>query len=256
MTLFCLPSNTTHELQPLDVAVFRSFEHHWDQEVLSFWRNWPERVLSKEMFGKIFTSVWTKCMTMANIQSGFRKCGINPFNKDVIPDYAFAPSDVTHMDATATDDGATPQPSISQDASPSQPSTSQRAPPQPSTSQRAPPQLSTSQRAPPQPSTSQWVPSQPSTSQWVPSQPSTSQRAPPQPSTSQRAPPQPSTSQWVPSQPSGSQQAPPQPSTSQLAPPLQGPLARSSSPQSFSPQPLAVSTPSISDSPHLSFNCL
>ena len=130
VTLFCLPSNTTHELQPLDVAVFRSFEHHWDQEVLSFWRNRPERVLSKEMFGKTFTSVWTKCMTMANIQSGFRKCGIYPFNKDAIPEYAFAPSDVTHMDATATDDGATPQPSISQDASPSQPSTSQQAPPQ------------------------------------------------------------------------------------------------------------------------------
>lgn len=33
-TLFCLPSNTTHELQPLDKAVFRSFEANWDQKLL------------------------------------------------------------------------------------------------------------------------------------------------------------------------------------------------------------------------------
>ncbi|GFN95561.1 tigger transposable element-derived protein 1-like [Plakobranchus ocellatus] len=52
ITLFCLPSNTTHELQPLDTAVFCSFEHHWDQEVLNFWRNRPQRSLSKDVFGK------------------------------------------------------------------------------------------------------------------------------------------------------------------------------------------------------------
>lgn len=36
ISLYCLPSNTTHELQPLDKAVYRSFEHHWDAEILSF----------------------------------------------------------------------------------------------------------------------------------------------------------------------------------------------------------------------------
>ncbi|KAI4455535.1 dde superfamily endonuclease [Holotrichia oblita] len=30
--LLCLPSNTTHELQPLDKSVFRAFEHYWDEE--------------------------------------------------------------------------------------------------------------------------------------------------------------------------------------------------------------------------------
>ncbi|XP_050498268.1 uncharacterized protein LOC126879249 isoform X2 [Diabrotica virgifera virgifera] len=36
VTLFCLLSNTAHELQPLDKAVFRSFESYWDEEVLNF----------------------------------------------------------------------------------------------------------------------------------------------------------------------------------------------------------------------------
>lgn len=31
-----LLSNTTHELQPLDKAVYRSLEHHWDSELLTF----------------------------------------------------------------------------------------------------------------------------------------------------------------------------------------------------------------------------
>lgn len=34
--LLCLPSNTTHELQPLDKSVFRAFEHYWDEEVLNY----------------------------------------------------------------------------------------------------------------------------------------------------------------------------------------------------------------------------
>src|SRR5699024_11114288 len=34
ITLFCLPSNTTPELQPMDKAVFKSYETFWDQEVL------------------------------------------------------------------------------------------------------------------------------------------------------------------------------------------------------------------------------
>ncbi|GLV34055.1 hypothetical protein CBL_05075 [Carabus blaptoides fortunei] len=30
----CLPSNTTHELHPMDKAVFKAFENYWDQELL------------------------------------------------------------------------------------------------------------------------------------------------------------------------------------------------------------------------------
>ncbi|GLV40062.1 hypothetical protein CBL_02947 [Carabus blaptoides fortunei] len=53
--LLCLPSNTTHELQPMDKAVFKAFENYWDQELL-------------------------------------QATGIFPFNKNMIPDYAYAPS--------------------------------------------------------------------------------------------------------------------------------------------------------------------
>ncbi len=93
--LYCLPSNTTHELQPLDKTIFRSFEHYWDDELLKFWRTRPDRSLSKAMFGKVLTPVWSKCMSLSNINSGFKATGIYPFNRDAIPDIAFAPSEVT-----------------------------------------------------------------------------------------------------------------------------------------------------------------
>nr|CAH7725055.1 unnamed protein product [Callosobruchus chinensis] len=41
--LFCLPSNTTHELQPMDKSVFRSFEYFWDEEVLKYWAQHEEK---------------------------------------------------------------------------------------------------------------------------------------------------------------------------------------------------------------------
>lgn len=90
--LLCLPSNTTHELQPLDKAVFRSYEHFWDDELLKFWDQHPDRRLNKERFSAVFTPVWEKSMTVANITSGFRATGIFPFNPSAIPEEAFAPS--------------------------------------------------------------------------------------------------------------------------------------------------------------------
>ncbi|XP_022910060.2 tigger transposable element-derived protein 1-like [Onthophagus taurus] len=92
--LFCLPSNTTHELQPLDRAVFRSFEHFWDEELMTYWDQTPDRKLTKDRFSHIFTPVWEKCMSVANITSGFRVTGIYPFNPRAIPDVAYAPSSV------------------------------------------------------------------------------------------------------------------------------------------------------------------
>jgi len=96
--LFCLPSNTTHELQPMDKSCFRAFESYWDDEVLKFWRQHPDRVLTKARFGKVFTPVWMKTMTMTTIINGFKATGIYPFDRHAIPDTAFAPSDITFQE--------------------------------------------------------------------------------------------------------------------------------------------------------------
>lgn len=93
--LMCLSINTTNELQPLDRAVFRSFEHYWDDELLKYWDQHPDRRLTKDRFSEVFTPVWEKCISVANITSGFRITGIYPFDSKVIPDAAFTPSSIS-----------------------------------------------------------------------------------------------------------------------------------------------------------------
>lgn len=95
ITLFCLPSNTTHELQPMDRSVFRSFEYNWDKVVLNFWDNLNksksneeqdvDRRITKMRFGRLFSKVWDMSMTPSNIKSGFRVTGNYPFNPEAIP---------------------------------------------------------------------------------------------------------------------------------------------------------------------------
>lgn len=97
IVLYCLPSNTTHELQPLDKSVNKSFEHYWDQEVLRYMYQNPERRITKTSFNTIFTKVWSQCLTHDNIVNGFRATGLYPFNPDILPDEAFAPSILTEL---------------------------------------------------------------------------------------------------------------------------------------------------------------
>jgi hypothetical protein len=92
ITLLCLPSQTTHELQPVFKSVFGPFEHYWDKQVLLFYSHSTVCTLTNQRFGKIFTEVWDKAVTPANSKLGFRATGICPFNPSIFPDEAFAPS--------------------------------------------------------------------------------------------------------------------------------------------------------------------
>lgn len=110
VSILCLPSNTTHELQPLDKAVFRSFEHYWDSELLKYWEQNPSanRRLTKSHFGKVFQPVWQQTLTMATIQSGFRSTGIYPFDPTIIPECAYLPSLLTNRVMEWSDDDDIP----------------------------------------------------------------------------------------------------------------------------------------------------
>lgn len=109
--LYLLPSNTTHETQPMDKSCFSSFEKAWDEAVLIYWKKNPTRSVDKCIFGTLLTEVWTKSMSIKNIVSGFRATGICPFNRDILPDEAYGPSEVT-----AAMVNEEPQPGTSQDS--------------------------------------------------------------------------------------------------------------------------------------------
>ena len=104
IVLYCLPSNTTHKLQPLDKSVNRSFEHHWYKEVLNYLSNSLERTLNKVAFNNIFSRTWPKSITQTNITNGFKATGLYPIDPDVIPQDAYAPSIITERPLPETQD--------------------------------------------------------------------------------------------------------------------------------------------------------
>ena len=92
--LLCLPSHTTHVLQPLDVGVFSSFKHHIGLALIALVRSSDGRVPTSEDIPRIIAESWPKSITPVNLMSGFRK-NIHPLNPGCIHDRLTAPSKAT-----------------------------------------------------------------------------------------------------------------------------------------------------------------
>jgi len=60
LTLLCLPSQTTHELQPMFKPVFGPFEHYWDKQVLLFYSHSTDRILTSRDFARFSLKYWIK----------------------------------------------------------------------------------------------------------------------------------------------------------------------------------------------------
>jgi hypothetical protein len=78
-----------HCLQPLDVACFKPLKGAWDQALLQYQRMNGFRHLQKREFVDILCSVWKKGLSVDNIQAGFQKTGIYPFNCHMYPVHLF-----------------------------------------------------------------------------------------------------------------------------------------------------------------------
>lgn len=104
--LFCLPSHTTQALQPLDRSFFKPFKTFFAAET----RNWvvshKERKINRLVAGKLIGNAWTRAASSSNAISGFRACGIYPFNPSAVPESFFAISDISLSNQRPTEDNA------------------------------------------------------------------------------------------------------------------------------------------------------
>uniref|UniRef100_A0A2S2Q4Q0 DDE-1 domain-containing protein n=1 Tax=Sipha flava TaxID=143950 RepID=A0A2S2Q4Q0_9HEMI len=81
MILVALYPNSTHILQPLDVAVFGPLKSRW-KKIVKQWRIEKEKEISKiDVPTALSQIIYDKEMT-SNIKSGFRTTGIYPYNSD------------------------------------------------------------------------------------------------------------------------------------------------------------------------------
>ena len=80
--VFCLPPHTTHCTQPLDNGCFGPMKRAWREECQNYCASNPGRVVTRLQFCCLFGRAWKKAVTMENVVSGFRFCGVYPFNRD------------------------------------------------------------------------------------------------------------------------------------------------------------------------------
>lgn len=91
MTLFFFVCRaiTTHDLQPLDRAFFKSLKSYFYEQCRNWLNNHPGRRITRSQFGTFLSESWGKSKSQRNASSGFNSTGIYPFNPSIIPDYAF-----------------------------------------------------------------------------------------------------------------------------------------------------------------------
>ena len=83
ITLICLPANTSHALQPLDVGVFKSVKTIYSHIVLSWNDKTNGANITKENFPMLMKMLW-EFLDPEWIKAGFRKSGLYPFNPEAV----------------------------------------------------------------------------------------------------------------------------------------------------------------------------
>lgn len=85
----CIPPNSTHLSQPLDVAFYGPLKRNW-RAILDGWKkklNKKSQTITKECFPSLLNTLYKKVVdgeTSTNLISGFRKCGISPLDRTQI----------------------------------------------------------------------------------------------------------------------------------------------------------------------------
>ena len=74
-------------MQPLDTAVVGPFKTKWQEACHRYIQKHPGRIITKYTFNTIFSEAWIKSLVPANIVSGFKTCGVYPFNPKAVLDH-------------------------------------------------------------------------------------------------------------------------------------------------------------------------
>lgn len=95
--LLSIPPHCSHKIQPLDKSFFRGLKEQYAR-AYDDWTMEPAnagRCVRQDQVGRIFGKVYELTATMGKARTGFKTCGIVPFNRDIFEEEDFLPSSVT-----------------------------------------------------------------------------------------------------------------------------------------------------------------
>ena len=87
-----LPAHTSNWLQPCDRTVYGLLKTYYNEACQDLMSTYPGTVINKANLCALFTKAWVNATLPSNIQSGFRACGIYPYNPNAIPSEAYLPN--------------------------------------------------------------------------------------------------------------------------------------------------------------------
>jgi len=93
-----LPEHTSHWLQPCDRTVYDPFKNAYRKACEELCSSFPRSVVCKKTFCGLLKKAWQEGVTPSNILSGFRACGLYPFDPSAIPREAFIPNSLYVVD--------------------------------------------------------------------------------------------------------------------------------------------------------------
>ncbi len=77
--LICFPPNTTHILQPCDVALFKPLKEQWRSKVSEWTNKHPQNKVTIQNMARLLHEVWQN-LPLKYGKNGFRACGLFPWN--------------------------------------------------------------------------------------------------------------------------------------------------------------------------------
>ena len=111
------PPHLTDVIQPLNKAVFRALKASFRKKEEHWKRKNHHRAPSPADFVQLWTNAYVDAVTPRNILSGFRSCGISPFDPQYFLDHC-PPERVQHQDLPACLASPTHSTDASQNSSP------------------------------------------------------------------------------------------------------------------------------------------
>ncbi|CAH2004583.1 unnamed protein product [Acanthoscelides obtectus] len=98
IALLTLPPHCSNKMQPLDVTVYSPLKVGYNAALSNWMISNPGKTVTIYNIPTFIKSIMSATFSQANILSGFRKCGIQPFNPDIFTAEDFLCSAVTDRD--------------------------------------------------------------------------------------------------------------------------------------------------------------